>query len=350
MLTESSTRLRGLRPRPCQRDRCRRGGPARQAPRDRGARLVLERPRQLGCELPRRAGSLGRLARHPALERLGHRRRRGRPVLADVGRRRGGDRVGDRDGCLPVARAAPGERLVTDGGERVDVDRGTGLAPLELLGRHVGGGAEDGAAARDAGRVGRRGDAEVDELRDRIVAQQDIRRLDVAVHDALGMRVVERGAQLTCHARHPPGPQRPMAERRCERLARHVLHDDENALIVDRGVVDRDEVRMVQRGSELRLANEALLGVGRAVGMQSLDRDLTVEALVPAQQHGRHSPGAQMPEHAVAPGQKRALRRNRHPAGVPALPAGLTGEAVCYRRLKGAGSACPCRARRRSTS
>ncbi len=217
--------------------------------------------------------------------------------------------------------AAPGERLVAHGRERVDVDRRPGLAPLELLRSHVGRGAEHRAAAGDARGVGRRGDPEVDELRDGVVAQQHVGGLDVPVHHALGVRVVERRAELAGHPSHAPGPQRAVAKRRRERLARHVLHDDEDALVVDGGVEDGDEVRVVQRGAELRLAHEALLDVRRAVGMQPLDRDLPVESLVMAQQDGRHSPGAQVPEHAVAPVQQRSLRRCGHR---PVLPAPLS--------------------------
>ena len=290
-------------------------GPARQAPRRGGARLLLESARQLAGQLPGRRRALGRVAGHPAAQHLGDRLRGRRPVVAQVRRRSGCDRVGDLDRRLAVARPAPGERLVTDRRERVDVDRRPGLAALELLGRHVGGGAQHRAAAGDARAVGRRRDAEVDELRDRVVAQQHVGRLDVAVDHPVGVRVVERSAELARHARHPPRAQRAVAQRGRERLTGHVLHDDQHALVVDRGVVDRHEVRVVQRRAELRLAHEALLDVSRAVGMQPLDRHLAVETFVLAQQHGRHSPGAQMPEHAVAPVQQRSVRRCRHSAG-----------------------------------
>ncbi len=51
---------------------------------------------------------------------------------------------------------------------------------------------------------------------------------------------------------------------------------------------------------ELRLAREALLHVHGAVGMQPLDGDLAAEALVLAQEDGRHAAGAQVTDHPVA--------------------------------------------------
>jgi hypothetical protein len=131
------------------------------------------------------------------------------------------------------------------------------------------------------------------------------------------VRVVERIAQVAHHARDLLGPQRTAAQHPRQRLALHVLHDDEDALVVGRGVEHRDEVRVVERGAELRLACEALFDVHRAVGMQSLDRDLARQALVLAQENRRHAARAQVPNHPIAAVQKRTLGIHRHAAVVP---------------------------------
>ena len=207
-------------------------------------------------------------------------------------------------GRAALARALAAERLEGDRRERVDVGRRPGPAAVELLRRHVRGRAEHGAAARDLGAVGRGGDPEVGELRDAVLADQHVGGLHVAVNHALRVRVVERVAEVADHARDLLGPQRPAAQHPRQRLALHVLHDDQHALVVGRGVEHRDEVRVVERRSELRLAREALLDVDRAVGMQALDGNLPSEALVLAEEDRRHAARAEVPEYPIAAVEK----------------------------------------------
>ena len=57
---------------------------------------------------------------------------------------------------------------------------------------------------------------------------------------------------------------------------------------------------MVQRGSELRLAGEALLHVHRAIGMQALDGNLPSEALVLTEEDRRHTARAEVPQYPIA--------------------------------------------------
>ena len=61
-----------------------------------------------------------------------------------------------------------------------------------------------------------------------------------------------------------------------------------------------DEVRVVQRCAELRLAGEALLDVDGAVGVQALDGHLAAEALVLAEEDRGHAAGPQMPDYPIA--------------------------------------------------
>jgi hypothetical protein len=174
-----------------------------------------------------------------------------------------------------------------------------GATPVELLRGHVGRGAEHRAAPRDPGAVRRRGDPEVGELRDAVLPDQHVAGLHVAVHHALGMRVVERVAQLGDHPRDLLGPQRTAPQEPRERLPVHVLHDDQDALVVGRGVEHRDQVRMVQRRPELRLAVEALCDVLRAIGVQALHGHLAAEPLVLAQENGGHASRAEMPDYPI---------------------------------------------------
>jgi hypothetical protein len=140
--------------------------------------------------------------------------------------------------------------------------------------------------------------------------------------DAVGVRVVERGPDLARDAGHAPRLQRSGAQRSRERLALHVLHHDQDALVVDGGVEHGHEVRVVERSAELRLAQEALLHVVRAVGVEALDGDLAAEPLVLTQQDVRHPAQAEWPQHPITPVQKCPVGGDRHPNQVPARDAG----------------------------
>ncbi len=120
------------------------------------------------------------------------------------------------------------------------------------------------------------------------------------MHDPLGVRVVEGRTQIAGHRGDPPRAERAVAERAGERLARHVLHHDQHALVLDAGVENSHQVRVVQGGAELRLADEAALYVSGTVGVQALDRHLAPEPFVAAQEHGGHPARAEVPTYAVA--------------------------------------------------
>ena len=275
-------RCRGRRGGRCCRGRC--GGLGSAAEEARLLRRllgrVLEGMGQLSCELARRPRALLRLGSHAALQHArGLLRRRG-PHVEQVGRTLGGDPVRDLQRRAALSRALAAERLVADRGERVDVGGRAGSATVELLGGHVRDRAEHGAAARDLGPVGRGRDAEVSELRDAVLADQHVPGLHIAVDDPLRVGVVERLAEVAHHGGHLLRPKRAAAQHPRQRLALHVLHDDQHALVVGGGVEHRDQVRVVERSAELRLAGEALLHVDRAVGMQALDGNLPSEAFV----------------------------------------------------------------------
>ena len=213
-------------------------------------------------------------------------------------------------GCQPAGVGRPGRFLVDDPVEPTDhvVAEVVRRAPLEDVEHrgpqrpHVGGLVATGTA-RDLGREVRRrpgdhaglgegrirgdpGDAEVGELHLPGPVDQDVGRLDVAVHDPRGVcggqgvgglheqrcRLV--GGEGTAFAHQPP-----------EVDPVDVLHHQPPGVVVDDRVEDRDHVRMVQPCAEPCLA----LGAGEVgpVGAREqpdpLERHGPVEDLVAAQ-------------------------------------------------------------------
>ena len=87
-----------------------------------------------------------------------------------------------------VVRQVAGQHLVHRHAERVEVGR-EHRAPLELFGRHVRRAADDGRAVRGDLEEARR--AEVADLQQAAVGHEDVRRPEVAMDDALLVRVLD---------------------------------------------------------------------------------------------------------------------------------------------------------------
>ena len=135
-------------------------------------------------------------SRHDGLDRDGdvaaHRAQRGR--------RRG--QAGQRRLHVVAAaeRRSAGEHLEQEEAERVDVGAGVDRLRLHLLGREVPRGADDRAGSRQvAPALGLR-DAEVGDLDGPDVGDEHVRGLDVAMDDAVAVRMVERRGHAACDA------------------------------------------------------------------------------------------------------------------------------------------------------
>ena len=97
-----------------------------------------------------------------------------------------------------VERRSQGEHLVQRGAQAVDVDaRVEVLLAKRLLRRHVRGRADGVAAHRQADRRLVARQTEVDEHRPAVLAQQHVRRLEIAVNDLRVMRHRQRVGQVS---------------------------------------------------------------------------------------------------------------------------------------------------------
>ena len=188
-------------------------------------------------------------------------------------------------GWPPPKGVKPGEQLVQDGRQRVDVDGGARRQALDDLGRQVVRRADDlrGAGSR-RGRVDQLGDAEVGEqggvraagAERALHVEQDVLRLDVAVDDPGGVRGGEpvgdvRDDRDRRLGGEPALPVEPGAQVR----AADQVHDEREVVAVDDEVADADHVGVVeaeQGGALLDEAADELL-VGGEVLAQQLDGD-----------------------------------------------------------------------------
>ena len=113
--------------------------------------------------------------------------------------------------------------------------------------------------------------------------QQHVGRLDVPVHQIVLVGGVERRGHLADDRPDPVRGQRALPlQQRADVAALHVAHGDKEGAVGLAGLVDRDDVRVVNRGRRPRLADEPLpepgvLGQRRG---EQLQRDPPSQPLV----------------------------------------------------------------------
>ena len=149
----------------------------------------------------------------------------------------------------------------------------------------------------------RAGGAEVGEVRPSGRVEEDVRRLDVAVHDALAMgggeRVDQSVGQLVDLVRRERAV---LGDPLGERAAREVVHHEHEVVAVVDDVAQPHDAGVVERTEHLRLPLDALASrgqlLGRAVQRQPLERDL-LAVLVDPEVDDAHASPADAPDHVV---------------------------------------------------
>ena len=240
--------------------------------RDELARRAIAPPRLLG----ERAGEHG----VELLGKVGTRLRRRRRLLVHV-------RPEERDVGRPRERRLPGQALVEDAAERVDVRALVERVARDLLGGDVLERADDlagGGDSRERARaLGQPEVAEVAVLATAGLRDEDVRGLDVAVDEALLVRGVERLGDLGEELDRALRLERTVLRDELGEVgALDVAHGEEEHAVLLARLVDGDDVRVVERGGDPRLAQEALaeaLVLGE-LGRDHLERDLAPETLL----------------------------------------------------------------------
>ena len=249
--------------------------------RGRGRVLAAVRGRQRARELPSGPEPLLGIDRQRDREEPvvtvpepGQNRRGGRARIVRV-------RPAQRHLVLAAERRLPGERLEEQAAERVQIAPRTGLLTADLLGREVTGGADDPPGLGQLVALVRRlGDAEVGQIgvvAARHLAEQHVGRLDVSVHEP-GDAVdgVEGARELGRDRDRALGDQSsdPL-EYALEVLAVDPLHRQVQVVVLVADVVHGDDVGMIDRRGEPRLAQKplAVFGHPRDLVADHLERD-----------------------------------------------------------------------------
>ena len=138
--------------------------------------------------------------------------------------------------------------------------------------------------------------------------KHDVGRLDVAVHDALGMRVVQRHRGLPQDAEHAFGVERRrLAQHLVQRRPIHVFHGDVGQVALLLHIVNGHDSRMREHARRSRLAEQPLahavdlLGLAIVPEMDRLDGHRTADIGIDGMVHHAHGAAAQLPDDLIAP-------------------------------------------------
>jgi hypothetical protein len=137
----------------------------------------------------------------------------------------------------------------------------------------------------------------------RIVDDEQVVGLEVAVNDALGVRRTQRGRRLIREVHGGRDGQRPVAPQpRSQALTFEQLHHQERRPVGERaGVEDLDDVRVSDRVGRARFVQEARqqVLVAAVVLVQDLDRHAAADPRVLGEIDGAHPTLAQQRNRAV---------------------------------------------------
>jgi hypothetical protein len=248
---------------------------------------------------------------------------------------------------VPGERHGAGHQVVEGRSQGVDVAAGIGVLGVDgLLVGHVVRGAEALAGGGQvAGIIDPLGQAQIDQLTDAGAGDEDVVRLDVAVHDAARVGVLQGTGNVQGNVDRVADGQ--LAQLVQQRVGRRAVHELQHQVVFFGGLVlagaddGTDEVGVVQLGATAGLAVEAVdvtLVAGQLVA-QHLDGHLDALFFVVAEVDRPHPPfaqAAQQPVLAEVPqfGQRIGGGPAGHAAGIQVgVFHGVSLRAVSFRRV-----------------
>ena len=208
-------------------------------------------------------------------------------------------------------RVAPERRIAAQtfeqqAAERVDVGSTVDLLARDLLRGNVVDGPDELPVLREPHSLrqalGQTEVGEVGMIRALVAgagSDQDVRRLDVSMDEPTGMGEIERARDLGQQVDRLRGRQGALPEPGPQVGPFDVAHRDEQVPVGLARLVDRNDVRMVDRRCEFGLGQEAFAegsagGEGRG---QDLQRDLTLEAEILCEVDLAHPAASEQPLH-----------------------------------------------------
>ena len=161
------------------------------------------------------------------------------------------------------------------------------------------------------------GQPKIQNLCGAFVHQENIRGLDVPVNNPFHVRCFQSVGNLDRHVQNFRDHHRLGGDPVLQRLALQQLHGDKWPTLEFANVVNRADIRMVQRGSRARFAPEPLNRLrvlGNVVG-KKLQRHVAAQARILGLIDHAHSPTAQFFQHVVvgdSAASNRSSIRHRH--------------------------------------
>ena len=224
----------------------------------------------------------------------------------------------------PFKRTLARSHLVHNGTEGEDVAARVGLFAFDLLRRHVLERPEDGALrgqirrrrrqhreARTGGHGRGLGESEVEQLCTAL-RDHDVARLQITVHDARTVRLVEGTCDLNGVLQRLVERQPTFFKPAGKRFAFEILHHEERGAAILAYVVQRADVRVIERGNRARFAIESFaeLWVRGEVRGKDFDCYPTIEPRVASEIDLAHPSRADERENFVS--AKADARRDGH--------------------------------------
>ncbi len=190
-----------------------------------------------------------------------------------------------------VARKQPVEQHAG----RVQVRARIDFVRDNLFGRHVRRRSHHVAIGREVLRARDPRDAKVHDFHAAVIVDHHVGGFEITMHDAGGVRVLERAEHQSDQVGRALRGQRPTALRELiQRFAPHQFHHHQQVLVGSEDLVNRGNLGMIQAGQCGGFRAEALHDLAVAqLGVQDLDGDLTFECLVHRLVNGAHAAASQ---------------------------------------------------------
>ena len=133
------------------------------------------------------------------------------------------------------------------------------------------------------------------------IGNEDVRGLDVPVHNPLGVCGVQRIDNLGSQLQQLFGGERLAADSVLERLSLQQLHGDEVLAVRFVNLMNSADVRMIERRGGKRFSLKAFTssGIILHIGRQELQRDMAMQLEVFGFVHHTHPAATELRENAI---------------------------------------------------